>query len=253
MGCLQTGGGQGVLQGREGLCVCPRPPRARGQCSSPWGGRAVGLGGCDSPHRGGRFWLLLGDVTGVRESPHTHTQTLPSPGMGSVTPPLPQFPPYLRRTGGYRSFINRNPPPLQPVLPRACPSLLINYGDLRASLIPAPGALQRHPECHGKGQEPCSFHVSALLLPYRMPCPCPVSTQPSPSPSAAEAMLHPDPALTERGGPLVSSPPRSPCPSAAAESHQEECPACSALSALSPCPLPGLDPWPPRPLAVRLG
>ena len=119
--------------------------------------------------------------------------------------------------------------------------MLVDYVGLQAP-IPAPGALQHHPKCHGKGQEPCSFPASALLL----PCLCLATVQflpglPLHPPQQKRCctltpLQHAWGAWGSPGStPPPPAPPCSPCPSAAAETRQAGCPACSALC-LSPGP-----------------
>lgn len=116
---LGRGWAGGAARERRALCVTQTTSGQRAmQLVLGWQGGGMGGGGVIPLQRGGQFWLLLGNVTGVRESTHTHTHTnTPQPGYGVCHTSPASVSPYLRRTGGYRSFINRNPPPLQPVLP----------------------------------------------------------------------------------------------------------------------------------------
>lgn len=83
LGCLLgVGVRKGMLQGREGLCVCPKPPlRASGaegneDLSVGRGvGRKMGWQDC-SPHHRGCLWLHPGNVTRVQESSHTYRHFL---------------------------------------------------------------------------------------------------------------------------------------------------------------------------------
>lgn len=167
--------------------------------------------------------LLAG--TGVQECLHT----LPSPSMGSCVTPLPQFPPCEGNRG-------TDPSLTTPLCSQSFPEPAHLWWSIMGGSKPLflhPGLCNTISSAMGRARSPAP---SLSSLP--MPCSCPVSAWPSPSPSTAEAMLHPDPATrhrAEHGGPLVPSPApvRSPCPSAAAETHQASCPPCSA-----PCPSP---------------
>lgn len=90
------------------------------------------------------------------------THRLCSQGMGTDTPPLPQFPPCKGNSGTDLSLIG-NHPTFQQILPCTCSPLQINYGGLQTP-IPSPSALQHHPKYHGKGQSPCSCPIPVFPL-----------------------------------------------------------------------------------------